>query len=141
MPRDDKSPNSKLLELTAGLVVAYLSNNAVHTDALSPLIDSVQNALSLASKNREKLIIDRQKLLINARTTVTSDYIVCLEDGLRFRSLRRHLKTKFNMSPEQYRSKWNLPANYPMVAPAYSALRSQVAKSTGLGKSPRSRKA
>ncbi|MEP7453563.1 MucR family transcriptional regulator [Phyllobacterium sp. SB3] len=139
---EDNSQNAKLLELTAGLVAAYVSNNAIRTTDLPTVIDSVQRALSLTGTIKQEPITHRQSInqRIDIRKSITPDYIICLEDGLRFKSLRRHLKTQFNMTPEQYRSKWSLPGDYPMVAPNYSAVRSKVAKSTGLGKSNRAEK-
>ncbi len=124
----------ELLSLTAGIVSAYVSNNSVTAGDLPTLIQDVHGALrravggGAAEPMREDL-----RPAIAVKKSVTPDHIVCLEDGLKFKSLKRHLRSRYNMSPEQYREKWGLPHDYPMVAPNYAAARSELAKKMGLG--------
>lgn len=129
------NPASPTLTLTADIVSAYVSNNAVPVNELPALIDRVNAALvslSAAAQPAE----EQQKPAISVKKSVTSDYIICLEDGKKFKSLKRHLMTHHGMTPEEYREKWNLPRDYPMVAPAYAAARSTLAKEMGLGRKP-----
>jgi predicted transcriptional regulator len=123
-----------LTSLTSDIVSAYVSHNALTGDKLPDLIGSVYGALSRASVQG----VEPEKVeLIPAvaiKKSVTRDYIVCLEDGKKFKSLKRHLKTHYDMSPEVYREKWRLPHDYPMVAPSYAAARSDLAKNMGLGR-------
>ena len=125
--------SNQLIELAADIVSAYVSNNAVVASELPNLITEVHSALSRVVGQPAAAPSEPQKPAISAKRSVTSDYIICLEDGKRFKSLKRHLRAKFNMSPEQYREKWGLAADYPMVAPAYAAERSRLAKAAGLG--------
>lgn len=130
-----------LIELTADVVAAYVSNNPVPASELSNLIADVHAALGrvAGSAAPEPLPIDKQKPAVNPKRSVHDDYIVCLEDGKKFKSLKRHLMTHYNLTPEQYREKWGLDANYPMVAPSYAAARSELAKKMGLGRKRKSR--
>jgi len=124
-----------LVELTADLVSAYVSNNPVPVSDLSALVAQVHHALkSLGATAEETPHQEKPAPAISVRKSVTPDYIVCLEDGKKFKSLKRHLATHHGMTPEDYRARWNLPADYPMVAPAYAAARSQLAKQMGLGR-------
>ncbi len=125
---------NELVELTADIVAAYVGNNAVPANELPALINDVYKALSSAvadggeEKKKEEL-----KPAVPIRRSVHPDYIICLEDGKKFKSLKRHLRTHYDMSPEEYREKWGLPPDYPMVAPNYAKARSELAKKMGLG--------
>lgn len=123
------------IELTADIVAAYVSNNPVPASELGTLIANVHSAI--ASLGTKKAEASHTPLVpaVNPKKSVHDDYIICLEDGKKFKSLKRHLSSHHGMTPEQYRAKWNLPADYPMVAPGYSATRSRLAKEIGLGRS------
>jgi predicted transcriptional regulator len=127
------------LEVTVEVVAAYISNNSVPRTELPTLIADVHSALVKMIQNNGEPAVEPQKPAISARKSVTNDYIVCLEDGKKFKSLKRHLRTQYDMSPEEYREKWGLAADYPMVAPAYAKARSQLAKEMGLGQQRRRR--
>ncbi len=129
---------SDFIELTADIVSAYVSNNSVPTSELPNLINDVHNALSRVGVGAALDIpIEPQKPATSIKKSVTPEYIICLEDGKHFKSLKRHLRTQYDMSPDQYREKWNLAADYPMVAPAYAEARSRLAKEMGLGQQRR----
>ena len=128
-----------LIELTADVVAAYVSNNPVPVGELPNLIADVHAALGRVGGGSEQPPSDNQKPAVNPKKSVHDDYIVCLEDGKKFKSLKRHLMTHYGLTPDQYRDKWNLDANYPMVAPNYAAARSQLAKKMGLGRKRKSR--
>lgn len=121
------------MELTASIVAAYLANNPIPASEIPGLIAQVHSALSRVSGGRVEVAIEPIKPPVSRKKSITADYLVCLEDGKRFKSLKRHLRTRYNMTPEQYRTKWGLPADYPMVARNYAATRSQLAKKMGLG--------
>jgi len=123
-----------LIELTADVVAAYVSNNPVPAGELPNLISDVHAALGRVGGAPEQPPADKQKPAVNPKKSVTPDYIICLEDGKRFKSLKRHLGVHFGLTPEAYRTKWSLPSDYPMVAPNYAASRSALAKSIGLGR-------
>jgi predicted transcriptional regulator len=123
-----------LTGLTADIVSAYVAHNALTGDKLPDLIGSVYGALSRVSLRAVELEKVELKPAVAIKKSVTPDYIICLEDGQKFKSLKRHLKTHYNLSPEEYREKWGLPHDYPMVAPAYAAARSDLAKNMGLGR-------
>ncbi len=127
--------NELLISLTADIVSAYVANNAVGASDLPGLIGQVHSSIaSLASGGpavREEL-----KPAVPVKKSVTADYIICLEDGKKFKSLKRHLGSAYGMTPDEYRAKWGLPADYPMVAPNYAAARSELAKTMGLGRKP-----
>ncbi len=129
----DEVDKPDLVGLTAEIVSAYVSNNAIGREDLPAIISDVHEALSRASQRTG--VGDREELkpAVALKKSVTPDYIVCLEDGKKFKSLKRHLRTHYNLSPEEYREKWGLPHDYPMVAPNYAAARSQLAKQMGLG--------
>ena len=134
-----ENENSVLfVELTAGIVSAYVSNNPVPTDNLAELIVTVHASISKVSL---PTIVESEKPTpaVNPKRSVFPDYIICLEDGKRFKSLKRHL-TLHGLSPEEYRAKWGLPSDYPMAAPGYSAMRSDQAKRIGLGRKPVAKK-
>jgi predicted transcriptional regulator len=128
-------PDTTLVELTSEIVAAYVSHNAISASELSRLIADVYSAVSATTGPTQASPEPTQAPAISIRKSVTPDYIVCLEDGKRFKTLRRHLQ-QLGMSPEQYRAKWKLPLDYPMVAPNYSAKRSNLARSLGLGRKP-----
>jgi predicted transcriptional regulator len=132
---DQDNKNEALLELTADIVSAYVSNNPVPAAELPSLIGDVRAALGNLSGVTQP-VEEPQKPAVNPKRSVHDDYIVCLDDGKKFKSLKRHLATHHGMTPDEYRTKWNLPADYPMVAPGYSAARSALAKSMGLGRKP-----
>ena len=122
-----------IVNLTASIVSAYVSNNTVVAGELPYLIGHVHEALAKASTKGAGSERDELRPAIPVKKSVTDDFIVCLEDGKKFKSLKRHLRTHYNLSPEDYREKWGLPHDYPMVAPNYAAARSQLAKKMGLG--------
>ena len=125
-----------LIELTADIVSAYVGNNSVATSDLPGLIRSIHAALGGVGAPVEKPA-EPQMPAVSIKKSLSDDFLICLEDGRKFKSLKRHLRTKYNMSPEDYRAKWGLPKSYPMVAPAYAAARSELAKKMGLGQGGR----
>lgn len=128
--------NQSMLGLTAQIVAAHVSNNPVSPEALPTLIQDVYKTLS--GMGREAVVPERPQPAVPVKRSVYPDYIVCLEDGKKLKMLKRHLKTAYNMSPEQYRERWGLAPDYPMVAPNYARHRSSLAKKIGLGTKPRS---
>jgi predicted transcriptional regulator len=128
------------IELTADIVSAYVSNNSVSASDIPALINQVHGALMRVSSGQSEMPAEPLKPAISVKKSITPEHIVCLEDGKKFKSLKRHLRTQYNMTPEQYREKWGLPPDYPMVAPNYAAARSQLAKQMGLGQQRRRRK-
>ena len=141
MMTDQPASPSELLQLTTQIVVAQLGHAAVSTDALPDLIRSVHKALSTAGNPAAPPApIERAPAVLPTRS-VFPDYIICLEDGQKYATLKRHLRTSFGLTPEQYRAKWKLPASYPMVAPNYSERRSAMAKQIGLGRKAAAAKA
>ena len=128
---------SGYIELAADIVSAYVSNNSVPASDLSSLIGDVYAALLKVSHVAAPVPTEVPKPAISVKKSLTSDYLICLEDGKKFKSLKRHLRTQYNLSPEDYREKWGLPADYPMVAPNYAKARSNLAKQMGLGQQRR----
>ena len=128
---------SAKLAMTADIISAYVVHNAVSATDLPALIQTVHTALSQVGDGPAAEPVAPQAPAVSIRKSITPDKLVCLEDGLAFKSLKRHLRTKFNMSPEDYRAKWGLPKDYPMVAPNYAAARSALAKAAGLGQGGR----
>ena len=130
----DASDQTNFIGLTAEIVSAYVSKNSVSNADLQTLIANVHRALQ-AIQTGETVSLDKpeQKPAVPIKKSVTPDYLVSLEDGARYKSLKRHLATKYGLTPKAYREKWGLPNNYPMVAPNYAAARSALAKSSGLG--------
>ena len=126
---------NELVELTAEIVSAYVSNNTVVASDLPGVIHNVFDALSRASATSGQPAREELRPAVPVKRSVTPEYIVCLEDGKKFKSLKRHLRTHYDLSPEQYREKWGLPVDYPMVAPNYAEARSSIAKKIGLGQS------
>jgi predicted transcriptional regulator len=127
--------NITVLGLTAQIVSAHVSNNSVSPDALPSLIQEVYK--TLAGVGNERSEPERPQPAVPVKKSVFADHIICLEDGKKLKMLKRHLKTAYNMTPEQYRERWGLPPDYPMVAPNYARHRSSLAKKIGLGTKPR----
>ena len=128
---------NEVIEMTADIVSAYVGNNTVSAAELPALIQSVHRALAGVSGGAEVVEAAPRDPAVPIRRSITPDFIICLEDGRKFKSLKRHLRTKYNMSPEEYRAKWGLPKDYPMVAPNYAKARSDLAKQMGLGQGGR----
>ncbi|MEP3280165.1 MAG: MucR family transcriptional regulator [Stappiaceae bacterium] len=128
---------ANLIDLTADIVSAYVSNNTVASTDLSGLISEVYTALQKTSGAITEPEPEPLKPAVSIKKSVTPDYIICLEDGKKFKSLKRHLRTHYNLTPEEYREKWGLATDYPMVAPNYAAARSDLAKKMGLGQQRR----
>lgn len=126
--------------MTSDVVAAYVGNNELQTAELGNVIQTVHGSLS-ALNGHSEVLIEPQKPAISVRRSVTPDYIVCLEDGKKLKMLKRHLKTAYNMTPEEYRDRWGLTPDYPMVAPNYAKQRSKLAKQIGLGTRARRKKA
>ena len=122
-----------LLELTANIVASHVSNNAVAPDSLAEFIKSVHASLATVTGEARHSSNTPLRPAVPITKSISNDYIICLEDGKKLKMLRRHLKRAFGMTPEQYRSRWGLPSDYPMVAPSYAAKRSELAKKMGLG--------
>ncbi|HLH90389.1 MAG TPA: MucR family transcriptional regulator [Xanthobacteraceae bacterium] len=137
----DSTAGTNYIELTAKIVAAYVSHNNVSAGDLAGLINQVHAALTrVTATNHGEAPSEPLKPAVAVKRSITSDHIICLEDGKKFKSLKRHLRTQYNMTPEAYREKWGLPPDYPMVAPNYAAARSQLAKQMGLGQQRRRRK-
>lgn len=133
----EKQAPGNYIELTAQIVSAYVSNNTIPAGDMPGLINQVHAALMRVSSGQGEAQSEPLKPAVSLKRSVTPDYIICLEDGKKFKSLKRHLRTQYNMTPEQYREKWGLPPDYPMVAPNYAAARSRLAKQMGLGQQRR----
>jgi len=131
---------SSYVQLTANIVSAYVSNNTVSSAEIPGLIGQVYSALVRISNGTAAAPSEKPKPAVPVKRSITPEYIVCLEDGKKFKSLKRHLRSQYDMTPESYREKWGLPHDYPMVAPNYAAARSQLAKQMGLGQQRRRRK-
>ncbi len=129
-----------LIELTADIVSAYVSNNSIVSSDLPALISEVHSALHKTLGGPAEPEPEPQKPAVSIKKSVTPDYIICLEDGKKFKSLKRHLRTRYELTPEEYREKWGLAADYPMVAPNYAKARSMLAKKMGLGQKRGKRK-
>jgi predicted transcriptional regulator len=129
----DEINRPDLVALTAEIIAAYVSNNTVIAADLPAIICDVHDALSKATQRVGAGEREELRPAIAVKKSVTPDYIVCLEDGKKFKSLKRHLRTHYDLSPEQYRERWGLPHDYPMVAPNYAQARSALAKQMGLG--------
>jgi MucR family transcriptional regulator, transcriptional regulator of exopolysaccharide biosynthesis len=128
-----KMEQDNLIELTAEIVSAYVSSNIIDSPDLTALIKEVHAALHRTATGAVEPASEPLKPAVPVRKSVMADYIVCLEDGQKFKSLKRHLRTHYDLTPEEYREKWSLPADYPMVAPNYAKARSALAKQMGLG--------
>jgi predicted transcriptional regulator len=127
----EKIEKMELLALTTDIVTSHLSRNTLETAEISSLIREVYS--TLANVGTSEPISDRPQPAISIRKSIQPDYIVCLEDGKKLKMLKRHLKTAYNMTPEEYRQRWGLPSDYPMVAPNYANQRRNLAKKIGLG--------
>ena len=125
-----------LIELTTDVVSAYVSNNPVSTTELPNLIGEVYSSFTKVANIDSPLSSHNTKPAVPIKKSLHDDYIICLEDGKKFKSLKRHLRSHYDLSPEQYREKWGLPADYPMVAPNYAQARSRLAREMGLGRKP-----
>jgi predicted transcriptional regulator len=128
---------SDLIEMTADIVAAYVAANTVEAGELPALIHSVHKALNGVAAGHEVVEATPKEPAVPVKKSITPDHLICLEDGRKFKSLKRHLRTKYDMSPEDYRAKWGLPKDYPMVAPSYAKARSDLAKQMGLGQGGR----
>lgn len=134
MPTENEQPSQDdLLAFTTEVVSAYVSNNTVQVEELTGLIEQVYKTLSNVNSDTVSLTADRPQPAVPIKRSITPDYLICLEDGKKLKMLKRHLKTAYNMTPEEYRERWGLSADYPMVAPNYAARRSRLAKDIGLG--------
>ena len=135
MSESTTSPN--FIELSADIASAYVSNNSVPASELPTLLNSIYAALTKTVQAQSQEPQAELTPAVPVKKSVTADAIICLEDGKKFKSLKRHLRTTYHMTPEQYRAKWGLPADYPMVAPSYAKARSELAKTMGLGQQRR----
>lgn len=129
----EQDSQTEIVSIAADIVAAYVSNNPVPVGELPKLIGDIHAALQGIGTPATEPVV-KQEPAVSIRKSVTADYIICLEDGKKFKSLKRHLATHYDLSPDDYRQKWNLPSDYPMVAPSYAATRSALAKSIGLGR-------
>jgi predicted transcriptional regulator len=136
----DSAGDGTYIQLTAQIVSAYVSNNTVPSGEIPSLISQVYSALMRVSGGQAVASAEPLKPAVSVKRSITPEYLVCLEDGKKFKSLKRHLRTQYDMTPEKYREKWGLPSDYPMVAPNYAAARSQLAKQMGLGQQRRGRR-
>ena len=130
----------EVLQLTADIVASHLSNNTVPLGDVPQLIKQVYDSLSGLGSDAQQAPNERPHPAVSIRKSITPEFIVCLEDGKKLKMLKRHLKTAYNMTPEQYRKRWGLPADYPMVAPNYAKQRSEFAKRIGLGRKTQGRR-
>ena len=126
--------NSDLIELSADIVCAYVSHNSLAPGEISGIISEIHTTLSNLKSGETSSKNADLKPAVSIKKSLAPEYIICLEDGKKFKSLKRHIRTHYDLSPEEYREKWGLPANYPMVAPSYSKVRSRLARANGLGK-------
>jgi predicted transcriptional regulator len=133
-PAAPKMAEEELLRMTADVVAAYVSNNTLPTAQLAEVINAVYNSLKSLEGQPAEAPSEPLKPAVAVRKSVTPDYLVCLEDGKKLKMLKRHLRSTYNMTPDEYRTKWGLPADYPMVAPNYAEQRSEFAKKIGLGR-------
>lgn len=138
MENQDNKDVSILLELTSDVVSSYASHNPLAASDLPGLIRDVYEALDSVASAANEPAQEKQKPAVSVKKSLNHDYLICLEDGKKFKSLKRHLKTHYDLSPDEYREKWGLPSDYPMVAPSYAEQRSKLAKKMGLGRKPSS---
>jgi predicted transcriptional regulator len=131
-------PDPRLIEMTVEIVSAYVSSNELSAAELPSLIETVFGALVKTDGNEvAPAVVKEQVPAVSPKKSIFPDYLICLEDGKHFKSLKRHLRSSYNLTPEEYRTKWGLSSDYPMVAPNYAAARSQLAKKIGLGRGNR----
>ncbi|MBI1620185.1 MucR family transcriptional regulator [Aquamicrobium zhengzhouense] len=135
----DREEESLSMILTAEIVSAYVSANTIPHDSIGKFILNVRSALTQSNNSVQEIDCALQEPAVSPKKSVHQDFLICLEDGKKFKSLKRHLMTHHGMTPEEYRTKWNLPIDYPMVAPTYSERRTQLALEHGLGHTPKSR--
>ncbi len=133
-PVANKIADEELLRMTADVVAAYVSNNSLPTAQLADVITAVYSSLRTLDQQPVETKPEPLKPAVTVRKSITPDYLVCLEDGKKLKMLKRHLRSTYNMTPDEYRAKWGLPADYPMVAPNYAQQRSAFAKKIGLGR-------
>jgi len=138
-PNDQVSSESKL-QMVADIITAYVSHNPLPSSSLPDVIANVHSTIERLSHDRVEQGREAQKPAVPIKKSVTDDYLICLEDGKKLKMLKRYLRTQYGMTPEEYRAKWNLPSDYPMVAPNYARRRSEFAKQIGLGRGGRKRK-
>jgi len=131
MKENDRN-NNELLSLTADIVSSHVANNSVAVADIAPLIEQIYRTLVRVGSG--EVAVDKPRPAVTVKRSVTPNHIICLEDGKKLKMLKRHLKTRYDMTPDEYREKWGLPADYPMVAPGYSRERSKLAKKMGLGR-------
>jgi len=134
MEMENQQNGEVVLELTAEVVAAYVSNNIVPAADIPSFIEAVHGALKQVGNGETIADLEKPKPAVSVKKSITDDYLICLEDGKPFKSLKRHLKTHYDLSPDQYRDRWGLPSDYPMVAPNYAKQRSKLAKQMGLGR-------
>ena len=135
----DSTDNSVLLECTTSIISAYIANNTIQKENLSELI--ADTFKSLAQVDQRQASVEELKPAVSIKRSVQPDHIICLEDGKKFKSLKRHLMSHYNLTPQEYREKWGLAGDYPMVAPSYALARSELAKKMGLGQRHAAKKA
>lgn len=128
----EKPTHEELLHLTTEIMSSYVAHNNVGTQEIAPVIENIYKTLSGLGAEPDAMM-DRPQPAVPIKKSIQPDYLVCLEDGKKLKMLKRHLKTAYNMTPEEYRERWGLPADYPMVAPSYAERRSKLAKDIGLG--------
>ncbi|ACT59064.1 MucR family transcriptional regulator [Hirschia baltica] len=128
---------NEIMRMTSAIVSSFVSNNPVPTDNLPDVIRSVHKTVTNLAQPQESKSDERPKPAVPASKSITEEYIVCLEDGKKLKMLKRYLRSRYDMSPDEYRRRWGLPSDYPMVAPSYTARRSEFAKKIGLGKGGR----
>lgn len=129
---NETASSGVILEFASDIVSAYVSNNAIQSNELPDLIRDVHTTLAALGNGHDKS--PAKKPAVSIKNSITDEFLICLEDGKKFKSLKRHLRSKYGLSPEEYREKWGLPYDYPMVAPSYARKRSELAKEMGLGK-------
>ena len=129
----DSVQSSDIVDLTSEIICSYVANNSIPVDDLPKLIRDIHSTLVTISAPQQSRMLEPQKPAVPVKRSITPDYLICLEDGQKFKSLKRHLRSKYNLSPEEYRVKWQLPSDYPMVAPNYAAERSKLAMKMKLG--------
>jgi len=141
--REEHTENDEVLEeslqMTTEIVASFLTNNKIATEQLPDLIRSVHRTITNLLRGDEERVAEKPKPAVPVAKSVSNDYIICLEDGKKLKMLKRYLRSTYDMSPEEYRKRWGLPADYPMVAPSYAQRRSEFAKKIGLGKGVRRR--
>ena len=138
METNSNDNREMLITLAADIVTAHVSNNSIDVSDVPVLIESVYGAL--AKLGGEPVVEAKPEPAVSVRASIKPDYLICLEDGKKMKMLKRHLSTAYNMTPEEYRERWNLPADYPMVAPNYAETRRELAKKIGLGRKPGQRR-